>query len=247
MTHRHAVAAVVRELVEDLGDLGQSMIPAFVPLVVGNKAIFRTLRGIEVIDIDTGQVLWETRPDVAVESLMVGRRGIVSRNGVMAGGFVPQVARVGGGRVGNVRFGPVNGAAMNHPLTGLLFQHSLHGIPSSDGQQVFLVQEGMLLRNPPPSMRFGGFNPFGGRAPGNPDSGTHWPLSTWSVAGPVGKWVEPRWMSLSTCRCREPGFWGLRLHRMASCMLLGTGQRGQVSCARGRDWTTCLVAEDRLC
>ena len=168
MTHRHAVAAVVRELVEDLGDLGQSMIPAFVPLVVGNKAIFRTLRGIEVIDIDNGQVLWETRPDVAVESLMVGRRGIVSRNGVIGGGFVPQVAVMAGGRVGNVRFGPVNGAAMNHPLTGLLFQHSLHGIPSSDGRQVFLVQEGMLLRNPPPSMRFGGFNPFGGNGARQP-------------------------------------------------------------------------------
>ena len=42
-THRHAVAAVVRELVEDLDDLGRPMIPAFVPLVVGNKAIFRTL------------------------------------------------------------------------------------------------------------------------------------------------------------------------------------------------------------
>ena len=205
MTHRHAVAAVVRELVEDLGDLGQSMIPAFVPLVVGNKAIFRTLRGIEVIDIDTGQVLWETRPDVAVESLMVGRRGIVSRNGVRAGGFVPQVARVGGGRVGNVRFGPVNGAAMNHPLTGLLFQHSLHGIPSSDGQQVFLVQEGMLLRNPPPSMRFGGFNPFGGsgaRQPGQWNTLAAFDLvsgrPSWEVGG--AKMDEPFDLPLSGTR-----------------------------------------------
>ncbi len=171
MSHRHAVAAVVRELVEDLGDLGQSMIPAFVPLVVGNKAIFRTLRGIEVVDIDSGRVLWETRPDVAVESMMAGRRGGVSRNGVMGGGFVPQAVRFGGGVVGNVRFGAVNGAAMNHPLTGLLFQHALHGIPSSDGRQVFLVQERMLLRGAPSSNRFGGFNPFGGNGGKQPG---HW-------------------------------------------------------------------------
>ena len=62
LTHRHAVAEIVGELVEDLDDRGQSMIPAFVPLVVGDKAIFRTLRGIEVVDVDSGRVLWETRP-----------------------------------------------------------------------------------------------------------------------------------------------------------------------------------------
>ena len=162
LTHRHAVAAVVKELVEDLDDLGQSMIPAFVPLVVGHRAIFRTLRGIEVVDVDSGRVLWETRPPVAVESLLGGRSRSMTQT-IRGGGIqmvVNRQVRGPGGRV--VGFGSVNGAALNHPLTGLLFQHALHGVPSSDGEQVFLVQERSLLRGVSPNSRFGGFNPFGG-------------------------------------------------------------------------------------
>ncbi len=161
LTHRHAVAAVVRELVEDLDDLGRPMIPAFVPLVVGNKAIFRTLRGIEVVDIDSGRVLWETRPEVAVESLMGGRGSRTSSSVSRLGGI--QRVQMGGMPGANVMsFGAVNGAALSHPLTGLLFQHALHGVPSSDGSQVFLVQARSLLRGVLPPSRFGGFNPFGG-------------------------------------------------------------------------------------
>ena len=159
LTHRHAVAAVVRELVEDLDDLGRPMVPAFVPLVVGNKAIFRTLRGIEVVDIDSGRVLWETRPEVAVESLM-GGRGRVSSNMSRMGGI--QIAQMGFPGANVMSFGAVNGAPLKHPLTGLLFQHALHGVPSSDGSQVFLVQERLLLRGALPPARFGGFNPIGG-------------------------------------------------------------------------------------
>ena len=159
LTHRHAVAAVVRELVEDLDDLGRPMIPAFVPLVVGNKAIFRTLRGIEVVDVDSGRVLWETRPEVAVESLM-GGRGRASSSVSRMGGFRMAQMAFPGANV--MSFGSVNGAALSHPLTGLLFQHALHGVPSSDGSQVFLIQERLLLRGALPQGRFGGFNPFGG-------------------------------------------------------------------------------------
>ena len=167
LTHRHAVAEIVGELVEDLDDRGQSMIPAFVPLVVGDKAIFRTLRGIEVVDVDSGRVLWETRPEVAVESLMGGRSSSVTRTAV--GGAVQMVQVARGGR-GLVRFGAVNGAATNHPLTGLLFQHALHGVPSSDGEHVFLIEDRNLLRQAS-SSRFGGFNPFG---VGNAKQPRHW-------------------------------------------------------------------------
>ncbi|MBQ18206.1 MAG: hypothetical protein CMJ65_13905 [Planctomycetaceae bacterium] len=162
LTHRHAVDKIVRELVKDLDDMGRAMIPAYVPLVVGKRAIYRTLRGIEVVDIDTGRVLWETRPEVAVESLMSGsaRVSAVTRFG---GNVV--VNRVGVAMGGRAAFGPVSGPAENHPLTGLLFQHALHGIPASDGRRVFLVEERNLLAVPSPFNRFGGFNPFapGGR------------------------------------------------------------------------------------
>ncbi|HAQ24226.1 MAG TPA: hypothetical protein DCR10_11820, partial [Acidimicrobiaceae bacterium] len=162
MTHRHAVASVVRELVEDLDDMRQAMIPAFVPLVVGRRAVFRTLRGVEVIDIESGRVLWETQPEVAVESLMGSKSSQSMSRTSRLGGF--QMARVAGIRAAPnvIRFGPVNGSAMQHPLTGLLFQHTLHGIPSSDGKQLFLVQDRNLLRGPISPSRFGGFNPFGG-------------------------------------------------------------------------------------
>ena len=62
-------------------------------LRVGDKAIFRTLRGIEVVDVDSGKVLWETRPEVAVESLVGGRSSSVTRTAV--GGAV-QMVRVAG-------------------------------------------------------------------------------------------------------------------------------------------------------
>ena len=193
LTHRHSVAAVVRELIEDLDDLGRPMIPAFVPLVVGHRAIFRTLRGVEVVDVDSGRVLWETRPEVAVESLMSGRG--VSRSRTM------QVrVRLGGiqnrqiGLPGS--FGSVNGAALNHPLTGLLFQHALHGVPSSDGEQVFLIQSRRLLQGASSSSRVGGFNPFGGSAskqPGRWNTLAAFDLAsgrpTWEVGG--AKMEEP--------------------------------------------------------
>lgn len=164
LTHRHAVDKVVRELVKDLDDMGRAMVPAYVPLVVGKRAIYRTLRGVEIVDIESGRVLWETRPEVAVESLLSGSSRV---SGATRFGGNVVVNRVGGLVGGRVAFGPVSGPADNHPLTGLLFQHALHGVPASDGQRVFLVEERNLLAVPSRFNRVGGFNPF---APGGRNS-----------------------------------------------------------------------------
>lgn len=157
LTHRHRVAEMTRELIEDLEDLGRTMIPAFVPLVIGEKAVYRTLRGIEVVDIDSGRVLWETRPERSVESILSG----TNSRGLPQFGPVIRMPIPIGGAIGIKRLGPAD----QHPLTRLLFRNALHGIPASDGQRVFLVEDKDPLGMGKRSGFVGGFIPMGGRKP----------------------------------------------------------------------------------
>ena len=162
LTHRHRVAEMTRELVEDLEDLGRSMVPAFVPLVIGEKAVYRTLRGIEVIEIDSGRVLWETRPERSVEAVLGGGNG----RGLPRFGPVVRMPIPIGGAVKFQRLGPAD----QHPLTRLLFQNALHGIPASDGKRVFLVEDQDPLGT---RSRSGGF-PGGFVAMGNRKAAGSW-------------------------------------------------------------------------
>ena len=139
LTDHHGIRRLIRELVEDMRDAGLTTVPAFVPLVVGDKAVYRTLRGVAVVDIKTGRVLWETEPGVSVEQFMTGMMGRGNRSvRPFAIGMAPM-------RI-NANFLPGAGVpSSSHPLAGVLFAAGLHGILASDGRRLFVVEDRLLM------------------------------------------------------------------------------------------------------
>ena len=128
ITMRPAIAAQVADVVRDLVDSDRACIPAAIPLAVKGRIIARTLRGLSVFDADTGQLQWESREGVSVERLLTGE----------------DVSRPGGEPSGNGgRAIPpyTDSNADGHPLTGLLFRDGVYGFISSDGEQVFVLED----------------------------------------------------------------------------------------------------------
>jgi outer membrane protein assembly factor BamB len=125
---RPAVADQVQELARDLVDSERACIPAMIPLAVDGRIICRTLRGLSVFDADTGALLWESTEGASVERLLSGED--VPRPGAEASGrSIRPIPPYGGAN------------ADAHPLTGLLFRDGVYGHVSSDGEQVFVLEE----------------------------------------------------------------------------------------------------------
>jgi outer membrane protein assembly factor BamB len=125
---RPAVADQVQELVRDLIDSERACVPAMIPLAVNGRIICRTLRGLSVFDADTGALLWESSEGASVERLLSGED-------------IPRPGAEPSGR--SIRPVPAYGGANAdaHPLTGLLFRDGVYGHISSDGEQVFVLEE----------------------------------------------------------------------------------------------------------
>jgi outer membrane protein assembly factor BamB len=125
---RPAVVDQVQEIVRDLVDSERACIPAMIPLAVNGRIICRTLRGLSVFDADTGALLWESAEGASVERLLAGED--VPRPGAEPTGRSTRPIPAYGG---------ANADA--HPLTGLLFRDGVYGHISSDGEQVFVLEE----------------------------------------------------------------------------------------------------------
>ena len=74
LTNSHKAIESIEELVDDLTDEQAATVPAFSPIMVDGKIIFRTLRGVRVVDAKTGEMLWETRAGISPESLLTGEQ-----------------------------------------------------------------------------------------------------------------------------------------------------------------------------
>lgn len=130
----------VDTLVQDLVEVDKAVIPAFYPLAVGGKAIFRTLRGVEVVDVDSGKSLWMTDPGVSAEILLSSRP---ARSTIYTRGII---------RVARNRFGSSvnNGNADMNSVTSLLFRNGTFGLVSSDGHQLFVLEDHAILPSQQP-------------------------------------------------------------------------------------------------
>lgn len=150
-TTRLSLHDQIEELVSDLADQGRALIPASVPIVVDGKAVCRTLRGVQVVDTVSGQLLWETDSLLSPERQLVDdppSRG--DHNGQR------QQMQAGRGLFGNPFGSPYMGvAAERHPLTNLLFRDGASGVLSCDGQRVFVVENPLATDSR--QSRFGGF------------------------------------------------------------------------------------------
>lgn len=136
-THSHAVVEQTEMLLEDLADQGVATVPVFSPLMVNGKAIFRTLRGVQVVEVASGRALWESAEDVSPEVLL---------NGQLAGGSPARNRRRNLGVIRTYS----GSSADRHPLTSLLFRNGTYGIIGSDGERLFAIEDhGVLSRYQP--------------------------------------------------------------------------------------------------
>ncbi|MFN0197640.1 MAG: PQQ-binding-like beta-propeller repeat protein [Planctomycetaceae bacterium] len=145
---------------DDLVDEGMSILPAWSPLAVNGKVVFRTLDGIRVVDGTTGKMIWETDVRFSPGRLLVGNAG--QPNNFM------NVAKIRGnmrGRV-NVQMGGqfnfmiaqnhYSGNGATHPLMNLLLQDAAYGTISSDGDRIFLLEDQAVLSHRHPGAMWGG-------------------------------------------------------------------------------------------
>lgn len=178
-THSRPVRRKIERLLETLTDARRSLVPAGNVLTVDGKVIFRTLRGVEVVDAETGSPLWETREGISAERLLTGGTSSTRyfRGGMM---ITRSMSR---GESSNADY---------QPLTGLLFRNGTHGLLSSDGRQLFVIEDQALLPQVSPNIRFGSADPERGdryRRSWTTNKLTAYDLQTgrphWEVGGPA--------------------------------------------------------------
>jgi outer membrane protein assembly factor BamB len=137
-THSHIVRRHIDRLLEALTDNRRAVIPAAIPLTVGGKVIFRTLRGVLVVDAESGSPLWESREGISAEQLLSGK-----------------VPTTNYSRFSRTYYSPnPSGYGDFHPLTGLLFHNGNYGLISSDGDRLFVIEQMALLPNVSPYSRY---------------------------------------------------------------------------------------------
>jgi len=130
-THSHIVRRHIDRLLEALTDNRRAVVPAAIPLTVGGKVVFRTLRGILVVDAESGSPLWESREGISAERLLSGKVPTASYDR-FSRGYSPRNN---------------NGYGDYHSLTGLLFHNGNYGLISSDGKRLFVIEQMALLPN----------------------------------------------------------------------------------------------------
>lgn len=142
LTSSYPVRRRVDWILQDLNDQDKTPIMAALPLVVNGRALYRDLRGVRAVDIETGKTLWESLEGVSAERIL--------------GGLPPQ--QVESREAWRFRLNQFQNdineyqgqSVEYHPLASLLFRDGIYGVISSDGRQVFVIEDhGILSRNQP--------------------------------------------------------------------------------------------------
>ncbi|WP_397571532.1 PQQ-binding-like beta-propeller repeat protein [Schlesneria sp. T3-172] len=141
LTSSHTVRNALKWLVQDLQDQQRAQIMASSPLVMDGKVVYRDLRGIRSVNLETGRPLWESVEGISPERIL---GGLPSQQIDLQDGW-----RLRGNAFQNMN--EFQGSAAEYsPLTSLLFRDGAHGIISGDGNQLFVIEEhGILSRNQP--------------------------------------------------------------------------------------------------
>lgn len=159
LTSNPAVQALMDGLVDDLRDLRQVPILTFDPLLVDGKVIFRTLRGVTVAEAETGKLLWTTPDEPSADDLLSAAAAASRANfpdNVDPDALPPNNNRGPAWAMFSELFGEMQDlAASDNPLTHLLFRNANHGLLSSDGSRIFVVEEQSILTNLQPGRYLG--------------------------------------------------------------------------------------------
>lgn len=139
LTTSQAIRRRLSWILQDLADQDKSPVMAAIPLVVGGRVIYRDLRGVHSVDIETGRTIWESLEGVSAERIL--------------GGGQPEVREIRSFRMNPFQndMNEYQGQSVEyHPLASLLFRDGIYGLLSSDGRQVFVIEDhGILSRNQP--------------------------------------------------------------------------------------------------
>lgn len=145
LTASHPVQSQIDQLTEDLSDQGTTAPTVLFPVMIAGKVVFRTLHGVQVVDATSGRLLWETEELQPLEKLLSGGGGRVETADdemFLAGNF----NRMGRNRWSS-RMSFSGGTGEYSPLCNLLYRNANFGIVSSDGRQLFVVDDPVFLTN----------------------------------------------------------------------------------------------------
>lgn len=100
---------------------GKPTVPTTLPLLVNGRVVFRSIDGIEVVDVETGRVVWSLR-DEPVDNAIARMRGMAQPTLDASLTFNPNDQSGG-------------------PLGTLLYKNSARSMLSSDGVRLFVVED----------------------------------------------------------------------------------------------------------
>lgn len=163
ITSNHSIQSQLKLIQEDLTSLNRVTIPALPPLAINGKIVFRTLKGVQVLDAQTGTPLWESSLENSPEASIISTR--------LKGVNVPQARGLFDPVPANQTLTPYNGTNPDsHALTSLIYKNANWGSQSSDGQHLFIIENMRLNFGSSGSYR--SFNRF--RRGRNTSQGTLW-------------------------------------------------------------------------
>lgn len=137
LTSNHSIQSQLNLIQEDLTSSGHATIPALPPLATHGKIIFRTLKGIQVLDALTGAPLWESALENSPEESFITAQ--------LKGLNTPQARGLFDPDTKPPSFSVYNGTNPDsHPLTSLIFRNANWGSQSSDGQQLYVLESMQL-------------------------------------------------------------------------------------------------------
>ncbi|RPI89901.1 MAG: hypothetical protein EHM42_02250, partial [Planctomycetaceae bacterium] len=136
LTDSEPVREQIASLLEDLADQQSGPLPVIQPILVDGLAAFRTLHGVQVIDVAAGQPLWSSVESQSIDRLLAPQTGL----GIEQQRFFNGMVFMGGAWGFNGNFAYSAGQGEGSPLCHLLFRNANFGLLSSDGIRLFVVE-----------------------------------------------------------------------------------------------------------
>lgn len=133
LTSNHSIQSQLDLIQEDLASSEHAAVPALPPLAIDGKIVFRTLKGVQVIDAATGAPLWQTALENSPEESFIKAQ--------LKGQQEPEARRLFDPAPDVRPFSIYNGTDPDaHPLTSLIYRNANWGSQSSDGERLFILE-----------------------------------------------------------------------------------------------------------
>lgn len=141
-SRNHFIQQRVDWILQDLADENLPVVMAAQPLAVNGKGIYRDLHGLRVIDLKTGQNLWDGIEGTSAERILIGQGGADEEDSSL--GLIEDSNEAYTGQDDD-----------NHPLVSLMLRDAVYNTLSSDGKQVFVIEDQGILSRQQPGWNWG--------------------------------------------------------------------------------------------